>query len=141
MALLIGLLRLARPPCHRSNRTFQGDPVIALAAHQQRSIDIACVHKVLGGQQPLCGQTCVDVRRSCHVRLHRRTGHNMCNQMGRIVITCLSDMHLVAGPLDLSLRAVMHLRVIGRLQAFAYRRQFRASTERVNDFDTAGLGI
>src|SRR3954471_15164546 len=61
VALLVGLLRLARPLRHGPDWSFERDTVVASALPQQGGIDIGRVHKVLGRQQALVGKTLVDV--------------------------------------------------------------------------------
>ena len=68
--------------------------MVTVAAHQQRRVDIACIHKVLGRQQPLVGQAFVDVGRARHVRLHRRAGHDMCNQGCGILVAGFAHVRI-----------------------------------------------
>jgi hypothetical protein len=97
--------------------------VVALAADQQRRVDIGGVHEVLGRQQPLGSQALVDPGSGRHVRLHRRAGRHVGDQVSRTLVAALSDVHLGARPPELPLQAVVHLRVVGGLQPIAGRGQ------------------
>ena len=99
--------------------------MVALAADQQRRVDVGGVHEVLGREEPLGGQALVDPGCGRHVRLHRRAGRDVGDQVSRILVAGLGDVHLVARPPELPLQAVVHLRVVGGLQPVAGRGQLR----------------
>ncbi len=105
--------------------TLERNAVGAMAAHEQCRVDIGGVHDVLGGQEPLGRQALVDPGGSRHVRLHRRAGRHVGDQVCRLLVADLGDMHLGARPPELPLQAAMHLRVLGGLQPVAGRGQLR----------------
>ena len=78
---------------------------------------------MLGGEQALGGQALMDPGRARHVRLHRGTGRHVGDQMRRIVIAGLGDVHLVPHPGELPLHAEVRLRIMRRLHALRHRWQ------------------
>ena len=70
--------------------------MVAAAADQQRRVDVGGVHEVLGREEPLGGQALVDPGGGRHVRLYRRAGRYVGDQVSRIVVAGLGDMPLGA---------------------------------------------
>jgi hypothetical protein len=86
--------------------------MVPLAMSEQVGVDISGIDKVLGRQQPFCGQPLMDPGCACHIRLHRWAGLDIGNQVGRIVIADFRDMHLVPRPAELPLHAEMGFWII-----------------------------
>ena len=124
---IISLSRAGLPGRYAPHRPLERDPVVPPAADQQGRINVGRVHVMLRREEAFGGQARMDLGRARHVLLHRRAGLHVRDQVRGIVIAGLGDVDLVAGPLHLTLCAVMHLGIIGRLQPLADRRQFRSS--------------
>lgn len=98
------------------------DPIVLSTPHQFLGIHISGVHAMLLWEYLLSCQSLMNGRNGIIIGLRSRSGFNMGNHVGSVVITCFCHMHFVANPTRFPLLRIEGFGIIGRVDHCASRR-------------------